>query len=319
MGMATESPTQAPTQPATADSARSADLVLAGLHLRLGSLAIARAALEALAGRDELDDGGLVDLAEARWRTGDVAGAGEAAMALLGGGVDGPVVALVVAAEAAMALGRPTEARRFARAATALADGGLDGVFAGMPRAAVWPADPLAAPPSSATMFDVPTVGPSFDRASQADPATDDRPFAPDVDPIGLWDAIDGEPADRDGDAASDGDELVIPALPVPEDELDLGRAALQAGRALEAATHLGMVLRVRPALAPAVLDLVADDRSAALAFVRGDAYRLVGRELDARRAFADAVRPPDAADLADPTPRLDSMTDDPPPEGAPA
>ena len=42
---------------------RDADLVLAGLHLRLGALALARAELETLAGRDALDDDGLTDLA----------------------------------------------------------------------------------------------------------------------------------------------------------------------------------------------------------------------------------------------------------------
>ncbi|MGK2852402.1 MAG: hypothetical protein ACSLFN_16035 [Candidatus Limnocylindrales bacterium] len=307
--MATETPIDRPT--------RSADLVLAGLHLRLGSLALARAGLETLAGRDELDDDGLVDLAEARWRTGDVAGAGEAAMALLGDGDDGPLVALVVAAEAAMARGRPTEARRFARRAMAEAGDRLDGVFAGMPRAAVWPADPLAAPPSAATMFDVPAVGPARDQPTDADPADDDQPSSPDIDPIGLWDTMDGAPGEPGpADADADDDQLVMPELPVPEDELDLGREALQDGRAADAALHLGMVLRVRPALAPAVLDLVVDDRSAALAFVRGDAYRLVGRELDARRAFADAVRQPDPIDPAD---AIDPTTDDPSQEGEPA
>ena len=47
---------------------RHPDLVLARLHLRLGSLALARAELETLAGQDALDGEGLVDLAEARWR-----------------------------------------------------------------------------------------------------------------------------------------------------------------------------------------------------------------------------------------------------------
>ena len=55
------------------------ELVLAHTHLRLGSLALARAELETLAGARRLDTPGLVDLAEARWRTGDLTGAGEAA------------------------------------------------------------------------------------------------------------------------------------------------------------------------------------------------------------------------------------------------
>jgi len=81
---------------------RSPDLVLARLHLRLGSLSLARAELETLAGKDMLDADGVVDLAEARWRTGDITGAGEAA-ALVIDDDDGPLLALVVAAEAAAA------------------------------------------------------------------------------------------------------------------------------------------------------------------------------------------------------------------------
>ncbi|MBA2757423.1 MAG: hypothetical protein H0U37_08285, partial [Chloroflexi bacterium] len=87
---------------------READLLLAGVHLRLGSLALARSELEALAGRDGLDEPGLVDLAEARWRSGDLEGAGEAADAAIHDG-EGPLLALIVAAEAAAARGRPTE------------------------------------------------------------------------------------------------------------------------------------------------------------------------------------------------------------------
>ena len=42
---------------------RSAELLLAHAHLRLGSLALARTELETLAGMGKLDDLGLVDLA----------------------------------------------------------------------------------------------------------------------------------------------------------------------------------------------------------------------------------------------------------------
>ena len=58
------------------------------MHLRLGSLALARAELEALASHGILDDDGLLDLAEARWRTGDLPAAGEAALALVDRGRD---------------------------------------------------------------------------------------------------------------------------------------------------------------------------------------------------------------------------------------
>ena len=60
-------------------SGRPASLRLAALHLRTGQHALARAELEALAGRGRLDVPALLDLAEVRWRTGDLAGAGEAA------------------------------------------------------------------------------------------------------------------------------------------------------------------------------------------------------------------------------------------------
>ncbi len=79
---------------------------------------------------------------------------------------------------------------------------------------------------------------------------------------------------------------------PDPAEELERGRAALAHDDPGEAAVRLGLVLRLSPSLAPAVLDLVLDRAEPALAIVRGDAYRLVGRELDARQAFAEAVRP---------------------------
>ena len=146
------------SDPSATATQRSPDLVLARLHLRLGSLSLARAELETLAGKDMLDAEGVVDLAEARWRTGDITGAGEAA-ALVIDDDEGPVLALVVAAEAAAARGRPSEARRLAAKALAGADGTIDAIFAGMPRSPAWPPDPAAPPPSPTTMFDSPHPG----------------------------------------------------------------------------------------------------------------------------------------------------------------
>jgi len=117
---------------------RPASLRLAALHLRTGQHALARAELEALAGRGRLDEGALLDLAEIRWRTGDLTGAGEAAGALLARGHEAPL-ALVIAAEAVSAAGRPVEARRLSARALEVADGPLDPLFAGMPRALIWP------------------------------------------------------------------------------------------------------------------------------------------------------------------------------------
>jgi hypothetical protein len=355
---------------------RPADLVLARVHLRLGSLSLARAELETLAGRDALDEDGLVDLAEARWRTGDIEGAGEAARAALHDD-DGPLLALVVAAEAAAARGRPTEARRLASKAMAVADGAIDGIFAGMPRGAAWPPDPAAPPPAPTTMF-----GPSHAGArGVARPAR--RPAAP-VEPVGSGTAAaHGEPAGGAGDASSMGlweeqtaggegdgasepggareegalgtadaaevgahtevgthgtaaadapigtpadtepadaeigthaeagaradiesaaDTVVEVGLPDASAALVLGRRALEGGTITEAAWSLGLALRLDPGVAPRIIELVGDRTEPGLAFVRGDAYRLVGRERDALRAYADAA-PPVAAGHAAPGP----------------
>ena len=130
---------------------RAISLRLARLHLRMGLLALARAELEAVAGRGSLDELALLDLAEARWRTGDLAGAGEAANAALGRGAGDPL-AYVIAAEAIAGVGRPAEARRLAARALEAEGLSLDEVFAGMPRSLIWPGDPPvedgAAPPA---------------------------------------------------------------------------------------------------------------------------------------------------------------------------
>ena len=301
---------------------RPADLVLARVHLRLGSLALARAELETLAGRDELDPDGLVDLAEARWRTGDLEGAGEAAAAALHD-EDGPLLALIVAAEAAAARGRPSEARRLAERALAATGGAIDPIFAGMPRAPVWPPDAAAPAPAPTTLFG-PPHGPAVDAgergsepagtpdaAAGEDGSEDDR-----TSTIALWDAEaladdDGtgrSGTDRDaGVDAPDGDasDLVdgargqgfeptaAPAdLPFGDEELERARVALADGDVGRAAVHLAFVLRLTPALASIVVELVGTRREPGLAFVRGDAYRLVGRETEALHAFADAARP---------------------------
>ena len=61
--------------------------------------------------------------------------AGEAAATALEHGVEAPL-ALIITAEAAVAIGRPGEARRLATKAMSAAGGTLDALFAGMPRSA---------------------------------------------------------------------------------------------------------------------------------------------------------------------------------------
>lgn len=155
---------------ATGDG-RPADLQLAGLHLRTGLHALARAELEALAGRGRLDETALLDLAEVRWRTGDLAGAGEAANALLARGAESPL-ALVIAAEAVSAAGRPGEARRLSTRAVEASDGPLDPIFAGMPRASMWPSpsepEPSPQPPTTSGRGRGADVGGAPSTASEA-------------------------------------------------------------------------------------------------------------------------------------------------------
>lgn len=240
---------------ALGDAVRPTGLRLARLHLRLGSLSLARAELESFAGRGTLDREGLLDLAEARWRTGDLPGAGEAANVLLGTGAE-PPLALVIAAEAVAALGRPAEARRLAARALEAVDGPLDPVFAGMPRSLIWPGDA------------VPAV-----EAAPPDPG----------EPIATRDA-----RSRTGTGgAAAALASPAPATAAAAEAFAGGRAALAAHDPLTAAVRLGVALRLDPGFARGVLDAVGEEPAEpALALVAGDALRLLGRESDALRAF---------------------------------
>ena len=248
-----------------------------------------------------LDAPGLVDLAEVRWRTGDLPGAGEAAVVALDAGADDPV-ALVIAAEAASADGRPGEARRLATLAMSRLRGRIDRVFAGMPRSAVWPPDAAEPPPTAGTLFHRDTdddssvaalrratakasattaaAGSAVAAASPQDGSNStmgvgDSPAGPLT--LGFWDADSGVPATGD--------------MPDPDEAFHAGRAALVAGAVEEAAFRFSLALRFAPALAPAVLEAVDGARSVPLIMVRGDAYRLVGHESEARQAYALAAQ----------------------------
>ena len=215
---------------------------------------------------------------------------------------EGPLIALIVAAEAAAARGRPTEARRLAAKALAAADGRIDQLFAGMRRSPAWPPDPAAPPPSPTTMFDPPPgTTPRTTRPTRSAERVARRREEPRPDAEA---ATDGPMPDVTGSAATMGlwgDEgpadVGETSLPSASEALDEGRAALDAGALEDAARHLALVLRLSSTLAPAVLDLIADRTDPALGFVRGDAFRLVGREVDARRAYARAVGPASSAD----------------------
>jgi hypothetical protein len=280
------------------------DRRLAAIHLRMGQLGLARAELEALAGSGGLDDQSLVVLAEARWRTGDLTGAGEAAQAYLATGGD-DLVALVIAAEATSAVGRPTEARRLAGRALERADLPLDRIFAGQRRSLIWPVDtteavtPEAMFPRPATETATEFIRPPAvrDVVPEAVPEAVPEPVPEAVhEPPAVEEtsvsaaAIEAAPEPvRDG--FWDVETIRGEEIPSPRDELATARTDLAAGDLTAAAVHLGIALRIDPDLASDVLDVVEPvaSRTPELELIRGDALRLVGREDDARRAYAEA------------------------------
>jgi hypothetical protein len=105
--------------------------------------------------------------------------------------------------------------------------------------------------------------------------------------------------------------------LPDPAGELDAARAALAAGDRSDAAIRLSIVLRLAPTLAPAVLDIAAGEAGPEFDLVRGDALRLVGRETQARRAFASAARQPSNEPEPDSAETDPGAEDDPGPDAA--
>jgi hypothetical protein len=245
---------------------RSTAARLARLHVRTGARALARAELETMAGRGELDQEALADLAEVRWRTGDLPGAGEAAQAHLLDGGTAPV-AYVIAVEALAATGRPREARQLAT--RFMAHPGIDeavvaGIFAGRSRAAVWPT--TASPAGDATTGAAAAAAPTLEApASTTAVAVFAHPSAPP-------EAIDASGVE----------------------------AAIARGEMALAAARLSVLLRSEPSLAPLAVSLA--DRAlsrvgergptvAQLHLVRGDAYRLLGREHEASAAFQRSRR----------------------------
>jgi hypothetical protein len=254
--------------PAVAASVED-DLRLARLHLRAGLHRIARAELETLAGSGDLDLEGILDLAEARWRTGDLRGGGEAAAAYLaltaraGASPSGPL-AHVIVAEASVASGHPREAAEAVGGALdRLADAGivdvpaaLDAIFAGIAPKASWP---------------------------------EARPTEPGPPTV--------SPAERAGRAAGASPESGEPI----HDLLAEAAEALGAGDPATAAVVLALVLRLDATAAGqvvALLERVAADPATAgnvaapsVALVRGDALRAIGRHDLARSAYADARR----------------------------
>jgi hypothetical protein len=303
--------------PTTESGSRPADLRLARIHLRTGSYALARAELETMAGAGALDDEALLDLAEIRWRTGDLPGAGEAATAYLASGRES-VLGLVIAAESTAALGRPGEARRLAGRALEAATGPLEPLFAGVPRSPIWPHDPADIGEQAGTFFaghDMTAIGrsdaPGFVDASDGTAGSAARTAASSAMPHRAGDmALADQPAEALPASLWEAHpHSAIPAPPLPDGraELDAAHEALSTGDASTAAVRLAVALRVSPSLAPAVIDMLAGTKGPEFDLIRGDAYRLVGHEAEAQRAYA-AVAAALGDIIATPAASLDTL-----------
>ena len=262
--------------PAVVDPAT--EIRFARLHLRTGSLHQARSEYESLAGNNLLDVPATLDLAEVRWRTGDLIGAGSAAAAYLA--ADGQsALGFLIAAEAAAAQDHPADARRHAGRALERSVTDLEVFFAGVPHRMAWPESMWGTP--AAMRIDV------------SPPATTpDSAVSSSVIAVPLIEAPEGS-------LWAQTEELAVPEpeaqLPVAEPrswdgEVAAGVAALEAGDALMAALHFAVGLRMSPESARAVVDGIGEHRDLALELVRADASRLLGNESNAGESYASVA-----------------------------
>jgi hypothetical protein len=281
---------------------------------------LARAELEHMAGAGTLDREALVDLAEARWRSGDLEGAAEAAEAHLAAGGEEPIASVIVA-EQAEREGRILDARQLATQVHGRVGEGLERLFAGEPRSTVWP-PPIpgwmdagavqagrwgllvgggeVVDPDASTWPGVPIEG-IEDRPLRASaltrPVITDPPALPASPAGGTRSAEAGREADRQLQAA--------------EHDLERNDLVTLAGR-------LGLLLRADPALASVILSIadhaleVTAERGpdappsdppagpmalpggvagiASLQLLRGDILRALGREVEATDAYQEAL-----------------------------
>lgn len=264
-----------PTAPAGRAPTGSAGS-LARLHLRTGLLRLARVELEERAGEGGLDPDGVMDLAEARWRTGDLRGAAEAAGAWLEAGGNEPegeagprrrALAHALIADGLTVRGRHDDAAVHVAAALSALEAGLAGA-AGSP-------DPA------------PSVGAALDALfAGIAPRADAWPV------FGPGDAgVSTAEAPHDGEAAPR--IFARPPGAAAPDPLAAADARLAAGDDVAAAVLLLLALRATPGRAEEVLEradaTLAARSSAALLLARAEALRALGRHEAAGIAYAVA------------------------------
>jgi hypothetical protein len=295
-----DAPLPGPTDDQVAVSARTDDSRLARVHLRGGLLPLARAALEGMAGAGTLDRDAMADLAEVRWRSGDLEGAAVAARAHQASGGDEPLAALIIAEDMARS-GREADANPVAGSLYERVGGAVDVLFALEPRSPIWPADDEGWMPDGAA--DPGRWGLLVGGSEVAAPTAETWQLVPLVQPVVPLapPSAAAAPAGRGalgqpGGATSTG--AVVMGGRLAGEELETIDRALAAGDVAAATARLSVLLRLDPALGPIILS--SADRAAAAApagsrdlsaihLVRGDAYRSLGRDTEAAAAYQAA------------------------------
>lgn len=280
---------------------RAADARLARVHLRGGLLALSRASLEKMAGAGTLDREAMADLAEARWRSGDLQGAAEAARAHQSVAGTEPIATLILAEELAMS-GNDEAALAQAQSVADRIGGAFDMLFAMEPRSQLWPDPDDGWMPEDADAPGHWGLLAGGSEVAHPSPATWRlRPVAQPTSAVAEGAGVAGAAAAvmGRGGVAPPGGATTTAAIVMSGrragEELALIDQAISAGDGLAASGRLAVLLRLDPALAPVILS--AADRAAsaaapggadlaALQLVRGDAYRILGRDNEAAAAY---------------------------------
>ena len=291
-----------PPAEAAGEAPPGADARLARLHLGTGLFRLARVELEELAGEGRLDADGVLALAEARWRTGDLRGAAEAAGAWLEAEADrnetgsrgrAPALAHALVADGLTVRGRDDEAAPHVAAALASLAAGLpatagpgtsaqpvadalDALFAGIaPRSDAWPAFEPGG--RGAAAVDAPSRGEAV------------RVLAPYAgaetpDPIG---AADDRLLASDDAAAAVLLILSLRATPIRAQEI-----LQRADAALAARSSAGLLLARAEALR-----VLGRHEAAGIAYALADAHARGGARVESPAPRPDAADPAAADD----------------------
>jgi hypothetical protein len=249
-----------------------------------------------MAGAGTLDRDAMADLAEVRWRSGDLEGAADAARAHEASGGSEPLAALIVAEDMVRA-GADDEARNMAGSVHERVGDAIEILFAMEPRSEIWPA-----PDEGWMDVDAPAPGRWGLLAGGSEVAAPTaetwRPAPLEQPPAALMATA---PAGRGGLVQPGGatsTAAVVMSGRLAGEELETVERAMAAGDLSAATGRLAVLLRLDPALAPIILS--AADRAVtaaargsadlpAMHLVRGDAYRVLGRDTEAAAAYQEA------------------------------